>query len=301
MNKLIAELQRLYFLQGQHWQAQTPDAASSPAASSPSAAGAMTPEILRASFSGELSVAFDLLDPAGRVRAMVVNFARAADWEQVATLYQQVQEDLELPAPAISISAQDGYQLWFSLAGSVPLGQAQEFLQGLCRAYLPDFSLAQLGFYPPTRDSKAGASHLLDLVPAMDRASGKWSAFIDPAMGAMFIDAPGLEMAPNIDRQADILSRLVSIKADDFQRALSLLQSRLEATERRAEAVENEAREALRPQVAATPPALLTLNQHFCDPHSFLLAVMNDASASADQRIQAAQALLPYFSSERGK
>jgi hypothetical protein len=300
MDKLIAELERLYFLQGQQWQVQTPEAAGS------RMAGGITPEFLRASFSGEIGLAFDLPDAQGRVRTMVIDFARAADWDQVATLYQVVQDDLELPAPAIAISAQAGYQLWFSLAGSVPLAQAQEFLHGLYLAYLPDFPLRQLSCYPPPLEAKSGATRRLDLVPAMHRASGKWSAFIDPTMGAMFIEAPGLEMAPNMDRQADILSRLASIKADDFQQALSLLQSRLETTALHAEVLhtekaEKEAREALRPPQAALQHALLSLNQHFSDPQSFLLAVMNDASASADQRIKAARALLPFFSAGRGE
>jgi hypothetical protein len=287
MDKLIAELERLYFLSGQQGQLQTPDAAVAPRV------GAITPEYLRASLSGQFKLALDLCDAQGRVRALVVDFSRAADWQQVATLYQAVQDELELPAPAIAISAQAGHQLWFSLAASVPLAQAQEFLDGLRRAYLPDFSRSQLTCYPPTSEVPTRAPRRLDLAPAMHAASGKWSAFIDPSMGAMFIDAPGLEMAPNMDRQADILGHLSSIKADDFQSAMRLLQERFEATE-------NTVTEAPYRPATATPPALLTLNQTFSDPHTFLLAVMNDATAPAEQRIRAAEALLPYFAAGRG-
>lgn len=39
----------------------------------------------------------------------------------------------------------------------------------------------------------------------------------------------------------------------------------------------------------------------FKDPQDFLLAVMNDSLAPTDIRIEAAQALMPYFHTELGQ
>ncbi len=45
----------------------------------------------------------------------------------------------------------------------------------------------------------------------------------------------------------------------------------------------------------AVPHAGLAVGGGFVDPKSFLLAVMNDPGATAEHRIEAAKALLPYF------
>lgn len=276
MNRLIAELQRLYFLPGQLGQA------------GPTAA-ALTPEMLAQSLTGEARVALDPVGPDDRARALALDFARSADWEEVARLCQAIQEDLDLPAPAVSVSGKDGYRLWFSLAEPVPLEQAQRFLEALRRRYLADIPPARLAFRP-----QAGEPGVLDLVPALDRETGKWSAFIDPAMGSMFAAEPGLEMAPNLDKQADLLAGFESIKAGDFQRALDALQSPAETADSPAPAADS-------PRAAAGGQETLKVGSGFKDPKSFLLAVMNDPSASAELRIEAAKALLPYFEAGAGK
>ncbi len=48
-------------------------------------------------------------------------------------------------------------------------------------------------------------------------------------------------------------------------------------------------------RVAPRRRSALNVGSGYRDPQSFLLAVMNDESASARQRITAAKALLPYF------
>lgn len=63
-------------------------------------------------------------------------------------------------------------------------------------------------------------------------------------MGSMFVDEPGLGMAPNMDRQADLLVGLKSINTSDFERALLSLKSTCEV-----KAVQSE-------QAAATSPAI---------------------------------------------
>jgi len=290
MNKLIAELQRLYFLQDQQWQSHDRGEG-----------GVITATVLTQSFAGELNAALNLLGLDGQVRAMAICFDRAADWEQVAELYQVVEETMELPAPAISISGKSGYKLWLSLAESVPLMQAQAFLQGLSRTALSDFPISHFRLCPGGGETVDAEFCLLDLVPALHSSSGKWSAFIDPAMGGMFVEAPGLEMAPNLDRQADILARLKSINAEDFKRVLGRFESQIEVQEQLEEAVENERRQVSMQAGVEADRASSTLNlgSIFSDPKSFLLAVMNDASATASQRIEAAKALLPYFENHR--
>jgi hypothetical protein len=291
MNRLIAELQRLYFLHDQQWhRLETDDAGGFGVR----AEGPLSDEIVAGSLAGELNAAIDPVGTDGRVRAMVIDFSRATDWEQVARLFHEIAEHLELPAPAISVSAKAGYQLWLSLAESVPAAQAEEFLNGLYGKYLADIPRSQLRLFPQTSESGSAGGRALPLAPQHDRHSEKWSAFIDPTMGSMFIEAPGLEMAPNLDRQADILSRLKSIKAQDFQSALKRLQSEAQERARPAEAPPVKPG-ADSPRTGST----LSIGNAFSDPKSFLLAVMNDPSATTGQRIKAAKALLPYFETPR--
>jgi hypothetical protein len=285
MNKLITELQRLYFLPDQQWHSQQPDASGKPTYPG---GGALTPAIMASSLAGETTVALQLLGANGMARAMLVNFAKPGDWPQVGNLYQAVQDDLDLPAPAISISGRKGYTVWFSLAEPVPLAQARHFLDALRRKYLADITAVNLQLRP------AAEQAIAKLVPALHTTTGKWSAFIDPSMGAMFVDEPGLEMAPNMSRQADLLAGLKSIKAGDLQRALSVLET---ATESSGEPDPSPTQrpENLRSEAAGRTRAMLNVGTNYSDPKSFLLAVMNDPSASARQRIRAARALLPYF------
>ena len=69
-----------------------------------------------------------LVDAQGRVRALVLQLGRPADWRALSRLWQGVQLDLAWPAPAIAVSGKDGHQLWFSLAQPVPVAQARALL-----------------------------------------------------------------------------------------------------------------------------------------------------------------------------
>lgn len=207
----------------------------------------------------------------GEPRALLLGFQRTADWERAASLWQAIQEELELPAPAISVSVADGYRLWLSLAAPLPSTEAQGFLDALRGKYLADLS-------PGSLELLVGEPGSLSPVPALDPASGKWSAFIDPSMGGMFVEEPGLEMAPSLDRQADMLAGLRSIAGDGLRRALDKLRTDAEAD-----------------LAAAGTPTSSGPQGHFADPKSFLLAVMNDTSLAMRDRIEAAKALLPAF------
>ena len=297
MNKLISALQRLYFLQDQQWHSQSLNDGGDLAYA---AEGPLTPAIVTKSLAGELTVGLNLVSPTGMARAMVVSFARATDWEQVANLYQALQDELDLPAPGVSVSGRKGYSLWFSLAEALPLAQMQAFLAALRLKYLADIPLAHLELQPDALAIKT-------LAPARHNTTGKWSAFIDPSMGSMFIVEPGLEMAPILDRQAGMLAGLKSIKTANFQRALSILQAPSELDGEPALTLAEAA--ARLPTKVSRPPDLadgyryskLGEGNTYADPRDFLLAVMNDSSVGVKQRIKAAKALLPYFVSTASK
>jgi len=250
MNKLTTQLQRLYFLPDQPAEGD------------------------------EANQAFQPVSAEGTVRTLVINFARPADWEALALLYQALQEELDLPAPAISVSGDKGFRLWLSLAQPVPVAQARHFLAALRRCYLADQPPASLELVPDTEPAS------INLVPELNAVTGKWSAFIDPSLGSMFSDESGLEMAPNMDRQADLLAGLKSIDAAAFRHGLAKLAADEPSP---SPAAAHEAGES------AHRRSTLNVGNNYRDPQSFLLAVMNDPSASAGQRIKAAKALLPYF------
>lgn len=218
--------------------------------------------------------------PEGTVRAMVISFAKASDWEKLANLFQAVQNELDLPTPAISISGDKGFGLWFSLAEPVSLVQATDFLTALRDKYLAELPAANLELLTDIARVQP--------VPKLQTGTGKWSAYIDPTLGGMFADEPWLEMEPNQDKQADMLAALKPIAPEDFERARVILQTPAESPAEPDPAASEQI-------VVSGNHAKLRLGSHFNDPQSFLLAVMNDETASADQRIQAATALLPYF------
>ena len=270
MDKLIAQLRRLYFLDDQRCALET------------GGEGALSADVVVQCLSGGPSVALDLVGADGRVRALVVAFENAADWPHAANLYQAVQDDLDLPAPALGVAGR--YVLWFSLAQAVPAAQAIAFLAALRARYLADLPAQRVALYPADATPARVA-----LTPERYAASGQWSAFIDPTLGSMFVDDPWLEMAPNPDKQAELLGALNSIAPAEFETALGALQSAEPSAPAPLDAAPATDRVAPRRRSA------LNVGSDYRDPQSFLLAVMNDESASARQRIAAAKALLPYF------
>ena len=139
MRKLIAEFQRLYFLPDQHWQNDAGDDSRS---------GAAIADALARSLDGEFAIELRQPVAEGQVRLMRLNFRKARDWEAVAQLYQAVQDELDLPRPAISVSAESGFHLWFSLAAPISLGSARSFLEALRHRYLAEIPVAHIEFFP---------------------------------------------------------------------------------------------------------------------------------------------------------
>lgn len=204
-----------------------------------------------------------------RVRALVLELARPADWRALAPLWQGVQTHEALPAPAIAVSGSDGFQLWFSLSQPVPIAQARVFLEGLGQRYLGPMAQDRLRIWPAAHP--AHAPQHTPKVPAQQGSADRWSAFIAPDLPPVFCDEPWLDICPNPDAQADILCRLQSTPPADFQRVLASLTS------------------PPAPQDPGVPRPAKDM-----DPAQFLREVMGDPTVELHLRITAAQALLPY-------
>jgi hypothetical protein len=230
-----------------------------------------------------------LLDEQGHTRALVLGLARPADWAVLARVWQGVQQDWALPAPAIAVSGQGALQLWFSLAEAVPAAQGAAFLAALQQNYLADITAAapaRVQAWPAADAQAPGCWAHAPHWPGQAVAEDRWSAFTAPDLAPVFEAEPWLDVPPSPDGQADLLVRLHSLPADDFQRVLDGLQVRA------AQAPAN-------PALAVTPPASASaaapqLAGPFADARQFLLAVVNDPSAPLAQRIDAAKVLLAH-------
>jgi len=215
-----------------------------------------------------------LIDSGGRVRAMVLELAAPADWQALSKVWQGVQADLELPAPGIAVSGQDGFQLWFSLSEPVPASQAMIFLESLRVRYLGDIKVRRVGLMPAVDAATPLQTQHARPVPAQQANSGHWSAFVAPDLAPVFADEPWLDTPPSAEGQADLLSRLRSIALADFHRALErLVLATAPGDFRQASGTGEVAGAGL-------------------DPKFFLLGVMNDDTVDLALRIEAAKALL---------
>ncbi|NML44163.1 hypothetical protein HHL11_10410 [Ramlibacter sp. G-1-2-2] len=182
-------------------------------------------------------------------RALVLS--ATTGWDRLGALWQGVQAGLALPAPAIAVSGSAGYQLWFSTAEPLAQARALEFLDALRQRYLADV--------PRDRVSMTIGPPL----PPFEAAPDQWSAFVASDLAALFSDEPWLDIPPGAEAQAELLSRLKSMKTEDVERVLA---------------------------APAAPAANTQAPQQ--DPRSFLLAVMNDPAVAMHLRIEAAKALL---------
>ncbi len=234
----------------------------------------------------------DLVGADGRVRAMVLELARPADWTALSRVWKGVQSDLALPAPAIAVSGKDAYQLWFSLLEPLPAAQARTFLASLCLRYLADIQAARLRLLPVVDGASPHPWLHADPVPALQPAQGVWSAFVAPDLAPLFAEEPWLDMPPGVDGQAGLLSQLHSIQPADLARALDQL---------RPAPVPPASPPAPTPDAPPTPQAdrpeaRWGRQGEWLDPRRFLLDVMNDSAVALALRIEAAKALLPQGS-----
>ena len=225
-----------------------------------------------------------LVDAQGQVRAMVLGLAGPADWPALAAVWQGVQAELDLPAPAIVVAGDAGYQLWFSLAQPVPAAQARGFVLALQQRWLAGVKPQRVACWP----SADGPPRHARPVPAPLAEGGPWSAFVAQDLAPVFGDEPWLDQPPNPDGQATLLAGLASMPLADFGQALRLLQPAAPDTPPAGQAGLADAPDA----VAAARSGQVGQVGPFTDPRQFLLAVMNTDTAPLALRIQAAQALL---------
>lgn len=216
----------------------------------------------------------------GRVRAMVLELARPADWTTLGAVWRGVQADLALPEPAIAVSGVDGHQLWFSLAEPVCVADALRFLEALRMRYLRTVEPRRIRMMPGF-DAR--------VVPALQAENGRWSAFVSSDLAGIFTDEPWLDLAPNPDAQARLLSRLECTKPGAFQAVLDQIKPALKDDATGSAA-----------SVASTPTRPPATQAKDLEPRSFLLDVMRDPSVDLHLRIAAAKALLPYFEERSG-
>jgi hypothetical protein len=231
----------------------------------------------------------DLIDPAGQVRAMVLGLSGPADWTAISRVWRGVQDDLDLPAPAIAVAGEAGYQLWFSLADAESAPRALAFLQALCRRYLGDVEPRRIGLLPaPDPRSGPGFRHAT-LIPDKLAPGGPWSAFVAADLAPMFCEEPWLDMPPSPEGQAELLARQACMPRADFLRALAqLVDVRPTAAPAHANAV------------ADASPLSSTARPKTTDPRRFLTDVMNDERVELALRIEAAKVLLHSSRSDDG-
>ncbi|MEO7108711.1 MAG: hypothetical protein ABIZ09_20215 [Rhodoferax sp.] len=214
-----------------------------------------------------------LMTMDGRVRAMVIELARPADWSVVSTVWQRVQSDLDLPPPAIAVTGNDGYQLWFSLAEPVTAAEASFFMESLRQRFLSNIAPERISMLPTE-------TRHVQLVPALQQSTGLWSAFVAPDLAAIFADSPGLDVSPRVEAQAYVLAPLKSIKASIFE---AIFEQAISDFERISPTNQS-----------STPIVPPTTKLCDSDAKRFLAEVMNDQSVDMHLRIEAAKAILPY-------
>ncbi|WP_162595683.1 hypothetical protein [Variovorax sp. PBL-E5] len=208
------------------------------------------------------------------VRALVLELALPAGGRQISSVWQGVQSDLGLPAPAIAVSGVDGLQLWFSLASPISPRAGERFLQGLRARYLSDLGSAHVHLMADTAEFPAA--------PPVEISPDRWSAFVAPDLASVFSDTPWLDFPPNGEGQATLLRALEPMQQGAFEAALSQLGA-IEGGESGAPAA----------STAPGPTEVRACEQTDADPVRFLRGVMNDETAPLALRIEAAKALLP--------
>lgn len=263
MARLRSELQRLYF----------PLPAESVTASATDAVGTS-----HGLFSS-------LVDAQDMLRAMVLQIGEPANWESTSAVWQGVQRELGLPAPAIAVSGIDGFQLWFSLTEAVPVSQAQAFLKSLQARFLADIPPRRIRLMPGTDLEAPQSLHHQAMVPAL-QTTGNWSAFVSSDLAPIFVETPWLDITPSDEGQADLLRSIRSIRRPEWEAALELLG--LQATASPIGTNGPSGADAGHQQTSAIAANASQLARQF------LLKVMNDDTVALALRIESAKALLQY-------
>lgn len=195
MQKLISELTRLYL-----------------------PAGLPPPDGWQQRLQGEMSASISLVSDDGLTRAIVIAFRKLRDaeeaqhWTLLCEVANALQAQYGFPAPAVSISGADGYQLWLSLEMPVQTALVATFIE-----------LLRAKHFPVVETDAADDIAVVELPPCQNLRTGKWAAFINPGLGASFADESGLEMAPPLAGQAALLEGLHSISEAQFLNTMQAL------------------------------------------------------------------------------
>lgn len=218
MQRLLSELRRLFPL---------PIEAQSEAAA-PGADSALS--ALQRQLAGEGWLALQPVDAQGCTRLLGFGFhgvARgqgAAHCAAMLQLARWLMEELGLPEAAFSVNGRDGFDLWLPLAAPVPVSEAHELVQRLQALHLHE--LQQVHLRPAAAQPALAGGEPLRLPPGQHPDSGLWSVFIAPGLAPSFTEEAGIDIPPNLDKQAELLSRLQPIAPDEFARALQRLRQR---------------------------------------------------------------------------
>lgn len=226
-----------------------------------------------------------LLDAQGRTRALVLELTAPVDTSALGALWQGLQTELGLPAPAVAVNGRDALQLWLSLAQPVSLAQARVFLDGLIAHYLPTLQARQWRAWPAADAARPGGVAHVPVIPAEQPGGDCWSAFVSPDLAPVFAETPWLDIPPRDEAQAALLRGLSSIGPAAWAEAMAQLA---------VQAPVPQEDEAATPAVAVVAtPAGVGPGADVTDPRAFLQAVMCDTRVPLALRIEAAKALLP--------
>jgi len=258
-------------------------------------------------------------DARGRVRVLALALASEAGWAPLAAVWQGVQAELDLPAPAIAVDGRGALQLWFPLAQPVPMDEALDVLDALRRRFLAELPAHRIGQWPAARRGpgaadapgelgRPAAAHTgpaIDHLPPRPVDPERWSAFVSPDLAPVFADTPWLEIPPGDDAQASLLSRIQPISAGAWHEARQRLMPAAApaALAPPAPAPASAAGGLHRPppapglpDAAADAPGVAGDAPGAADDSAaasrFLRAVMDDAAIPLALRIEAAKALL---------
>lgn len=293
MNRLYSELQRLYFVGAPRYRESGTTRSKE---NQEVVSDILTAEIFERCLAGNVEIAVVPKTDTDLARMLAIRFNTQCGWKPVAELCEKIQSDLHLPEPAVSVSGEGGFFVWLSFVESLPAEEISRFAHALLRS-LEQAGMPGKAFRDPHANSTGLPElDLVPLVPAFHSATARWSAFIDSSLGSLFVDEPGLGMAPDPDKQADLLSGLESIRIEDFRHAIKMLDAySLEAGNAEAEDSPSPTSQSQFNKTETKKYAALSVAAAFDNPKSFLLAVMNDPAADPILRVEAAKALLPYF------
>jgi hypothetical protein len=262
MNRLQSELHRLYFPLSK---------AGAEAGTQPSA----------------------LIDTSGKVRAMVMELRGPPGWDALSRVWQGVQAELGLPAPAIAVSGIDGLQLWFSVAEPIAVAQAHAFLDRLRQRFLSDVEPGRVRLMPALDASALRQELHAPLVPAL-QDTGNWSAFLAPDLVPIFADTPWLDTPPNDEGQATLLRAIKVMAPATFDAACQQLGTATAASRSNVVIAGSVDKPRANPLAGERSEAAGADG-----PKGFLLNVMNDDTVALALRIEAAKVLLQHARDKR--